>query len=322
MGGTNGTNGVDDSGGAGGTERVERALRAMLDAEAERIQEYDLRPATAFPPTVERRWGRTRGVVAVLGAAAATAGLLVGVRVLTAPPPAGPSADGGTEVATRQPEPARLAILPDSRTTRLTKPAATVTVPVLSIQSDNQKVADSVSQVVNEEIQTAVTAFKNRVQDADPGWPQPLRLDVVASAESWQPFVTVRLDETSVVGWDSESRPGLPIVEYAALVFDTRTGERVLPTDLFTDVDRASAVVRSALLDAHRKDRVTADQLAQLSLEPSEAGSTTPLSCYPLEDGLHCLVDDGALTPDYPGRLEATVPWDRLAGLLAPGVRP
>jgi len=110
-------------------------------------------------------------------------------------------------------------------------------------------------------------------------------------------------------------------VEYAALVFDTRTGERVLPTDLFTDVDKVTAVVRAALVATH-PDKVTADQLASLSLQPSEAGSTTPLSCDPTDDGLHCLVDDGALTPGYQGRLEATVPWNRLTGFLAPGVTP
>ena len=194
--------------------------------------------------------------------------------------------------------------------------------PALTFHSDNQLVADRVSPVVNEEIQEAVTAFKNRIQDADPGWPEPLRLDVVAQPGGWRQFTTIRLEETSVVGWDrSESAAGLPIVEYAALVFDTRTGERVLPTDLFTDVDKVTARVRTALVATH-PDKVTADQLAALSLQPSEAGSTTPLSCDPTADGLHCLVDDGALTPDYPGALEATVPWNQLSDVLAPGVTP
>jgi hypothetical protein len=319
MGDTNAADGVSGTGGTNGTERAERAVRAMLAAEAELVQERDLRPPTAFPPTVDPRFGRARGVVAVLGAAAATAGLLVGVRVLTTPPDTGP-ADRGRVTADNA---AGLSVTFGFTTSQLTDPAATVTVPRPAVRADDPQVAQRVSQVLAEQIAVATGAFRSRIEDAEPDWPEPLRLDVTARTTTWRHYLTVRLDQTSVVGWErSETAPTLPIVEYAALVFDTRTGARVLPTDLFTDVDAAAAAVRAALVASRPDGDVRASELEALSLEPAEDGSTVPLSCYPVADGLHCLVDDGARTPDFQGRLEATVPWDELAGVAAPGVRP
>lgn len=323
MGNTNGADGVSGTGtsGTNGTERVEQALRHMLATEAELIQEGDLRPPTAFPPTAEPRSGRARGVVAVLGTAAATAGLLVGVRVLTTPPDTGPADRGPTAVTTARPTPLMLAL--SEQTRKLTDPDATVTTPQLKFHTEDPKVAERISQVVDEHLEETVNGFRNRIQDAEPDWPEPLTLHVTAQLVSRRPLVTVLLEATSEVGWDrSEAAPGLPIVEYTALVFDTRTGDRVLPTDLFTDVDAAAAEVREALVAAHPDGKVRLSELEALSLEPAEDGSTTPLSCYPTGEGLDCLVDDGARTPDFQGRLEAVVPWDELTGVLAPGLTP
>ena len=44
-------------------------------------------------------------------------------------------------------------------------------------------------------------------------------------------------------------------MEYTALVFDTRTGDRILPPALFTDVDQAAVAVRAAL-GRHRAVRL------------------------------------------------------------------
>lgn len=323
MGDTNGADGVSGTGtsGTNGTERVEQALRDMLTTEAELIQEGDLRPPTAFPPTAEPRFGRARGAVAVLGAAAATAGLLVGVRVLTTPPDTGPADRGPTAVTTARPTDLALSFSEETR--KLTDPDATVTTPKLSFSSEDPRVADRVSLVVDEQLEVTVNAFRSRIQDAEPDWPEPLTLQVTPQLATWRQFVAVVLEATSEVGWDrSEAAPGLPIVEYTALVFDTRTGDRVLPTDLFTDVDAAAAEVREALVAAHPDGKVRLSELEALSLEPAEDGSTSPLSCYPTGDGLDCLVDDGARTPDFQGRLEAVVPWSELTGVLAPGLTP
>jgi hypothetical protein len=302
-----------------GMEGVERSLRAMLAADAERLQERDLRPPASFAPLRPERWRLPRGVIAVVGAAAATAGLLTGTRLLTTRPPGTPA---GTSVPATEATSAPLSVTFTTRTTTLTGPRATARVPVPSVHAKDPQVADSVSQAIEREVTEVSKAFGNRIDDAAPDWPKPLALQVNASTTTWSHFLTVRLDQVSQVGWArSESAPGLPIVEYTALVFDTRTGDRILSPDLFTDMDQAAVAVRAALVAAHPDGTVRADDLETLSLQPSEAGTTTPLTCYPTAAGLHCLVDDGAKTAGYQGRLEATVPWTRLAGVLQPGLR-
>jgi hypothetical protein len=300
---------------------IEDSLRAMLAADAQRLQEQDLRPATVFAPPRAARWRTPRGVIAAVGAAAATAGLLAGTQLLTTHGP-------GTPAGNATPAPATATVVDGvsvtftTRTVTFTAPAATATVPVPTVQAEDPRVAERISQAIAQEVTEATNSFGNRIDEAEPDWPEPLALRVSASTTTWNHFLTVRLDETSQVGWDrSESTPGLPIVEYSTLVFDNRTGKRVLAPDLFTNLNQAAAVIRVFLVASHPDGTVRANELEALSLKPSEAGTTTPLSCYPIAEGLHCLVDDGARTPDYQGRLETTVPWDDLADIVRPGLR-
>jgi hypothetical protein len=301
-------------------DSLEESLRAMLAAEAQRLQAGDLRPPAVFPPIRPAGRSRLRAVTAMAGAAAATVGLLVGIRHAVTPyaaPATSPAA-----VATTQGDRAPVSVSFTTRTTRLPKPA-TLVVPVASVHAADPAVAQRVSQAIQAEVASQISDYQNMIQQARPGWPQPLSLHVTASTATWKDYLTVRFDMVAVIGQDrSESAPGLPTAGYSALVFDTRTGARVLPPQLFRDLGQTAAIVRAALLAAHPGGRVTAEQLQFLSLQPSGAGTTTPLTCYPTEPGLHCLVDDGARTPDFQGRLEATVPWSDLAGEIQPARRP
>lgn len=305
------------------TTGIEEALRAMLAADAELLQERDLAPFTPLPAPRRQRPRRAWTAVAVTGAAAATAGILVGAHVLgmTDEPdrrPTGPA----TSVATPQPP---LSITFESRTTTLTNPAATVTVPVPHVSATDPQVAQRVSDAIGEELAGTQGGFRNRITDPGVVALRPagteLTQDVTATTVSWKQFVTVRFDdvETGGVIWD-DGTARRPLTEHSALVFDATTGARVLPPDLFTDLEQVVAAVRSVLVAEHA-DHVTADNLASLSLKPSEGGTTTPLTCYPTPDGLRCAVDDGALTPGYTGPLESTVPWQTLTPLLQPRLR-
>jgi hypothetical protein len=188
------------------------------------------------------------------------------------------------------------------------------------------QVAARVAQALQAQLSDILDAFRNRINDPGiaSGRPATRRLSqqVTATTSSWRQFLTVRFDDTEA-GWLTVEDGSVRTVrEHTALVFDTTTGARVLPPDLFTDLDRTSAIVRAALVADHRGHNITADQLASLSLKPSEAGSTTPLTCYPTTGGLRCAVDDGSLTPDYAGPLETTVPWPALALVMQPRLHP
>lgn len=131
---------------------------------------------------------------------------------------------------------------------------------------------------------------------------------------TWRRYWSVRFDRSMALGGPH------PMTESASATFDTVTGARVLTTDLFTDVVQVADVVRAALLASRTDGSLTGYDLAAISLRPAEDGSTPLVNCYPTAAGLYCLVDQGNLTPYAAGRIEATVPWPRLAPLLRPGV--
>jgi hypothetical protein len=302
---------------------VEESLRAMLAVEAARLQEEDLRPATAFPGTPPRRSRRGWTVgAAVTACVAATVGVVLGVHMITAPAVRSPAI---SRVATG-PTGTSLQVTFTSRTTTLADPAATVTGPVPQVRARDPKVAARVTQVLQAHLTDTQTGFRNaisgsRLASASPAARKSSQ-QITATASSWRQFLTVRFDDTEE-GWLSAADGSLQVVrQHAALVFDTTTGARVLPPDLFSDLDRAGAIVRAGLVASYRTHRVTADQLATLSLKPSAAGLTTPLTCYPATAGLQCVVDDGSLTPDYAGPLETTIPWRALATVLQPPLQP
>jgi hypothetical protein len=305
---------------------IEQSLRAMLAAEAETFQENELAPLEPLPgrPRAPRTAASRRGwaLAAVTGAAATTAGLLAGAQLLaTTPAQNGPAATA-TIVSAAPQTPVKITFT--ASTSRLDHPAAKVTVPVPHVQATNPQVAGRISQVIVQQIADSRTGFRNSINDPGYAALKPsgttAEQQITATTIAWKRFLTVRLDDVEVNSFIADDGTPRTSKAHNALIFDTTTGARLLPPDLFADLDRASAMVRAVLVADHR-NHATADQLARLSLRPSEAGTTTPLTCYPAPEGLHCAVDDGALTPDYTGPLESIIDWRSVDPLLKPGLR-
>ncbi|HKT00574.1 MAG TPA: hypothetical protein VJT31_13650 [Rugosimonospora sp.] len=292
---------------------VEDRLRALFQADAEQIQQADLRPAATFPPLRARRTGWLPVTAAVLSVAAATAAILVGPHLFRAPAPA-PTAPGPAGAAAMAAAP--LTVTFGTRTTTVSPPGVSVVVPVPAVTAADPQAAPRVSGVIDASLADAVTAFRNR-SDAGITFGSSARAMseriTVADTATWHHYLSVRFDTSMEVGQEH------PLNESFALTFDTATGARVLSTDLFTDISRTTAVVRGALLASRTDGSLAGFDLATVSLRPSEAGTTTPLTCYPAPAGLRCLVDQGSLAPFAAGRIEATVPWDQLTSLLRPG---
>lgn len=304
--------------------RTDDELRALFRADAERIRPDDLRPAAAFPPPRVRRPGRF-AVAAAMVTAAATTVVLVAVQSLHRPPaPApraaefiAPAAPQSIMAAPRSDGAGPLVVGFTTRTARVSPPGVDVAVPEPDVRSGDPVVAGRVSGVLGAMLGERLSAFRNRARESVALGIEPGRMTAtvrVGETVAWRHFWSVRFDSTMGTG------QAYPANESVAATFDTGTGARVLTTDLFTDVARATGVVRAALLASRTDGSLDGFDLSGISLRPAEDGSTTMVNCYPAAAGLRCLVDQGSLAPHAAGRIEATVPWGRLAPLLRPGV--
>jgi hypothetical protein len=290
---------------------TEDQLRAMFRADAERIQPSDLRPAADFAPPRARRSGWLPATAALLATAAATAAIVLAVQPLHTP------ATHRTPPAAAQSPAAAMSVVFGTRTVVVTPPGATVTVPQADVYAADPAAAARVSGVLDEMINDQVTVFRNRATE-DIGLGSKAQdmsaKFVVGDTVTWRRYLTVRFDSSMMT-----SGPH-PVEESDAATFDTRTGVRVRTTDLFTDIERATTIVREAFLASRRDGSLDGYSLTGFSLQPAEDGSTSMVNCYPTAAGLHCLLDRGNLTPWAAGRVETTVPWDHLAPILRPGV--
>lgn len=290
--------------------RIEEQLRALYHADAEHIQPSDLRPPAPFAPPRACRTGRLPASAAVLAVAAVTVAILVIPRLLLG---AAPSSSGPTTAGAR---PSALTVTFTSRVTIVSPPGVPVAVPVADVHSADPTAARRVSSVIEASLADIISAFRNRATENIALGSSPRRMSeriTVADTTVWHHYLSIRLDSFSDAG------DQYPYNESTALTFDTETGARILPTGMFTSITRATSVVRAALLASRTDGSLNGFDLSALSLQPSEAGSTTPLNCYPAPAGLHCLVDQNSLAPYAAGRIEATIPWQRLARLLRPG---
>jgi hypothetical protein len=288
--------------------RIEDQLRALYRADAERIQLSGLRQPASFAPPRARRAGRLPVSVAILAVAAVTVAALVIPRLLLgAASSPGPATSGA---------PPALSVTFTTRVTTLSPPGVPVVVPVPEVHAANPRTAGRVSLVIEESLASIVSEFRNLASESITQGGSARHMSeriTVADVTTWHHYLSVRFDSSGDDGGQ------YPLNESTALTFDTRTGARILPTDMFTDIARATSVVRAGLLASRTDGSLNGFDLSALSLQPSEAGTTTPLSCYPAPAGLHCLVDQGSLAPYAAGRIEAIIPWPRLASLLRPG---
>jgi hypothetical protein len=138
----------------------------------------------------------------------------------------------------------------------------------------------------------------------------------VRSDAQWGHTVSIVLDVVDDFGG------AVPSNTSTAVVIDKRTGHAVSAADLFTDVDSVDAVMRTAIRDATRPMPARPRDLAPLTMNAETSDLTTPLTWYPTAAGLHWVVDRGAVASDAQGEPRATVPWSRLAGLVAPDLVP
>lgn len=288
--------------------RIEDKLRALYHADAEHIQPDSLRPPATFGPPRARRSGRLPASAAVLAVAAVTVAILVVPRLLVgvAPSSSGPP-------ATTRPA---LTVNFTTRVIVVSPPGVRVAVPVAEVHAADPHAARRVSSMLEETLGTIVSEFRNVASENITLGSSPQHMSeriTVADMTTWHHYLSVRFDSYSQDGGQ------YPDNESIALTFDTRTGARILSTGMFTNVNRATSIVRAALLASRTDGSLNGFDLSALSLQPSEAGTTTPLNCYPAPAGLHCLVDQNSLAPYAAGRIEAIIPWQHLAKLLRPG---
>jgi hypothetical protein len=287
--------------------RIDDQLRALYHADAEQIQLSDLRPPATFTAPRARRVGRLPASAAVLAVAAVTAAILVVPRLLLGGAPSSSVAPAAGSA---------LSVTFSTRVTTVSPPGVPVTVPVAEVHAADPPAARRVSSVIEETLATAVSEFRNLASENIGLGSSPGHMSeriTVADVTTWHHYLSVRFD-SSIKDGDQ-----YPLNESTALTFDTRTGARILSTGIFTNIGQATSIVRAALLASRTDGSLNGFDLSTLSLRPSEAGTTTPLTCYPAPAGLHCLVDQGSLAPFTAGRIDAVIPWQRLAKLLRPG---
>jgi hypothetical protein len=289
--------------------RIEDKLRALYHADAEHIQPGSLRPAAIFAPPRARRIGRLPASAAVMAVAAVTVAILVVPRLLVGGAPSSSAAPTG---ATRS----ALTVNFTTRVITVSPPGVPVAVPVAEVHAADPRAARRVSSVIGENLAYIISAFRNRASESIALGSSPHHMSeriTVADTTTWHHYLSIRFDSFSQAG------DQYPDNESIALTFDTRTGARILPTGMFTNIGQATSIVRAALLASRTDGSLDGFDLSALSLQPSEAGSTTPLNCYPAPAGLHCLVDQNSLAPYAAGRIEAIIPWQRLTKLLRSG---
>lgn len=126
-----------------------------------------------------------------------------------------------------------------------------------------------------------------------------------ASARSVH-YLSIRLDESVNLGGAH------PASIAHAYTFDMATGREVTVATLFKSTAATNRAIRAALVAANRRVGLKPSQATGLSIVPDKNGSTAPLSCYPTNPGLHCVVDPGGVLGYAAGGLESTVPWKAL----------
>jgi hypothetical protein len=197
----------------------------------------------------------------------------------------------------------------------LSATGATVEYPVVSASGGGPAAAKLVATSVEAQVNTMIAVFGTAAEYTETVPAERLFDTIGADSTSWGRYVSVVLDESTSLGGAHPSNRSV------GLVFDATTGDRVQPGDVFTDLERASVLVREALVAsrAGTEGPVSTQDVASVSLRPGDDGTTAPLTWYPTDKGLEVVVDQGSVVAYALGPIEATVPWAQLRSLLAPG---
>lgn len=206
--------------------------------------------------------------------------------------------------ATRSIGPLRVAVVPATRQVA----GVSVTSVDVTVDGGGPSVAARIRRSANTVVESLVDDFAARATAS--GLPADrTSATVTATTQRWKGYVTLRATARTRVG---TTRTATSV----AFLWSAGSGKRITAGDLFSDPAAASAVVRRRLLAT--RPAASAAKAARLSVRPDANGRTAPLSCVPVEAGLQCAVDAGAVAPVSAGLLTVTVPWKDLSPLLRP----
>jgi hypothetical protein len=207
--------------------------------------------------------------------------------------------------ATTQSPPLRVHLA--QRTWKATAAGATLEAPWVTITGGRPGVARSIMGAVQRHEHALLVQFAGEAAGAG-DVPVSTVGDVVQGTVARSAhYLTIRLDESVSLGGAHPSN------SVHAYVFDVATGREIAVRRLFSKPARADRLIRAAMIAQNPEVRLTAQDVAGLSIVPDRAGRTAPLSCYPLRAGLHCAVDQGGVLGYAAGAFEATVSWTALA---------
>lgn len=316
---------------------LEVLLSAALTAWSSQVRQDDLLPAVhpALPPRPARRTTRRR-VSMLLVAASAGVATIGGAMSLThvyrtdpEPIPSvagtkmavGPSESLGrieyvVDVTGGVDEIAKLRLTFTSRTSHVEATAATATYPQLAVSGGDPGLRRTLEGAVKTRVVALIDAYRNRLISQDCADKPVTQTITVRANAQWGHYVSIVLDNVE------DFAGAVPTTSSTAVVIDKRTGRAASAADLFTDVSTVDALMRTAIGTATQPMPPTKEDLAALSMTLPANGITRPLTWYPTQEGLHWVVDRGAIASDAQGEPSATLSWTRLTALLHPGVRP
>jgi hypothetical protein len=290
----------DDGPGTIGTTPIEQRLRAALVARTDQIEQRDLRPAAV--PGARTHPERSRAPRRILGAVAAAAVMVTaatGVQLLNRSQDASPPA---SVAANSQPT-----VTFSTRTETID--GAVLTYPVAQAHGGAADVAARIDTALNGRIDDLIGSFRSRSGDLDPA-PEQLMLEITpATTGSWRQFLSVRFDVLENFGGAH------PANSSSAVVINSRDGSLVGAEQVFSDVAGADQLMRTSIAQAAGPS-VNTDEVGALSMQPGPDGGTGALAWYPAADGLHWVVDRGAIAAEAVGQPTAVVPWTQLGALL------
>lgn len=250
------------------------------------------------PSSRSTRATRAAAAVAVLAAALTACSSGDAVPFLTATGTPTPT------TATRSIGPLVVGVVPATRQVA----GVSVTSVDVTVSGGGPSVASRIRRSANTVVESLVDDFAARATAA--GLPADrTSAAVTATAQRWKGYVTLRATAQTRIG---EQRSATSV----AFLWSAGSGKRTTAGDLFSDPAAASALVRRRIVAA--RPAATAAAVARLSVEPDGQGRTAPLSCLPVEAGLQCAVDSGAVAPASAGLVTVTVPWKDLTPLLRP----
>jgi len=276
---------------------IEQRLRAALAARADQFQDHDLRPAQA-PRTQHLRVApaRPRRLLVTVAAAAVMVSAAAGIQVLNH----SQHADQAPSVRVDTPP-----VLTFTTRTETIADRATLTYPVASVSGGAPGVDARIGTVLNGRVEDLVQSFRTRIDQQDPA-AQPLMLQITPENPGvWRQFLSVRLDVLEDFGGAHPSNSA------AAVVIDSRSGAAVGAEQVVPDVESVDRLMQASIQRA-AGPTVDAAAVATLSMRPGQDGTTAPLAWYPAPDGLHWVVDRGAIAAEAAGTPSTVLAWNRL----------